>query len=499
MRHNESVTALIVPPDPWIAVDWPPAMPRSLKEVAADAGWEVRERDGQQEVCLREHLEGRPVTPFRIITVAGRIGEGDLHLDRMNSWIAQEEAPKWVETVTAIVEARKGALELATRLSALRLLVSVSAPVALPGLVNAFLRDHLPELHGGSALIVETDQRLFHRQIAVARTLYRAAATPDVIAKGLKDPEALVGGMGLQPSDSLGGASMILPALSALSPNQLGSLATHASGTLVLLFPDPIVDPADALPRTLPELLRPSALGSPRMDVKYETDTVPPDAKMFLTWWIQGWNELLGQFMDPAIHFWPPNPAFSPQLMVGRFLSMLRMLACLQEILVSTARNEFLRMMMLFDVLDMMKGLGGGMGGYDRNADPRQAKKDLIDIETAVTSQSREAANIVLPRCRSGVDALTALRDGFVVAPADVDVEVRHLVQQLRNARHGFDKQSASDEAMKVFFTHRMDVSPDLADLAWLHMVRMLCYAKWQTAGDFRARRKPSTGPPATI
>jgi hypothetical protein len=146
-------------------------MPRSLEEVGTDAGWEVRERDGRKEVCLRERLEGRSVTPFRIIEVGGRIGESDLRLDRMKSWVTQDAAPKWVETVTTIVERRSDAPELATRLSALRLLVSVSAPATMPELVNAFLRDYLPELRGGSALIVETDQRLFHRQIAVARTL----------------------------------------------------------------------------------------------------------------------------------------------------------------------------------------------------------------------------------------------------------------------------------------------------------------------------------------
>jgi hypothetical protein len=225
------------------------------------------------------------------------------------------------------------------------------------------------------------------------------------------------------------------------------------------------------------------------MDVKYETASDPPDAKAFLTWWIQQWNQLLGQLIDPAIHFWAPDPTFSPQLMVGRFLSLLRMLACLQEILVSTARSEFLRMMMLFDVLDMMKGLGGGMGGYDRCADPRLVTKDLTKLEREITMESPAAANVALARCRTALDALCALRDGFVVAPADVDVEVRHLVQELRNARHGFDKQGASNQAMKAFFGHRLDVSPDLADLAWLHMLRMLRTAKWQTAGQFVTAR----------
>lgn len=478
---------LITPPDPWISVAWPGSMPRRLEDVAAEVGWEVRQRDHLPQVCLRERLDGATVTPFRIIDVAGRIGDDSLRLERMSSWAQQERAGAWLASVASIVEERKNAPLLATRLSALRLLVSVSPPESLPGLVKTFLGENLPELHGGSALIIETDQRLFHRQIAVARMLYRADVTPELITAGMTDPEALVGGMGLQVSDSLGGASMVLPALSALSPRQLGSLASHASGTLVLLFPEPIHDPPDALPRSLPELLRPSSLGAPRLELKYMTDHDPPDGKSYLRWWFQRWNELLGQFMDPAIHFWAPDPTFSPELMVGRFVSLLRMLSCLQEILVNTARSDFLRTMMLFDVLDLMKGLGGGMGGHDRNGDPRQAEKDLAAIEGRVRTQSPEAANVILPRCRSGVAALTALRAGFVVTTPDVDVAVRKLVQALRNVRHGFDKQSDSHEAMELFFRHRMDVSPDLADLAWLHMIRML-EAHWQTAGELRRR-----------
>ena len=242
--------------------------------------------------------------------------------------------------------------------------------------------------------------------------------------------------------------------------------------------------------------MRPSTLGAPRLEEKFDVATDATETKAFVKWWFQRWNEVLGQLIDPEVHFWVPNVTFSPDLMVDRFLSLVRMLASMQEVLINTARSEFLRTMMLFDVLDLMKGIGGGLGGYDRMADPRLVERDLSEIEEVVTGDPA-VAKILLPRCRSAVDDLSALRVGFIAPPTNLDAAVRSLMQELRNARHGFDQQGASHSAMTEFFNHRMDVSADIADLGWLHLIRMLCSARLQTAGELRVRleRRRSAGP----
>jgi hypothetical protein len=466
--------------DKWVEIEWPAEFPSSLEVIAERAGWNVRlTQAGETQVRLREHGDGRRVRVLRIERL-GEIGSPYLRLDRLAAWVQTPIDAQTADRLPAeLTRRREGSLPV--RLSALRLAFSLTPTDQLPTAIPLLFETHLPELRGSVLYAIEPDERLLYRQIAVARNVLKARRDAELLNQGRTDPTKLEGGLGIQSSDFLGGAALVMPALAAISPIQLGITASRQTGCLVVLFPDGIVSPASINPKSIAELVQPHFLVSPRTDLPQLPSGPIEDAEAFLRWWIRRLNVVLGELVDPATH--RSGASFDPNLMLGRFYTLLRLLASVQQTLVSTGTAEFVRMSMLFESMDLAEFLG--LGDNVRLATPHRAQRDLWELRQTLRDEP-EVAAIVMPRCEAAVKALVDLRTGFrgstAPPPAKIDDRVRAVVRALRNAKHGLGVGEGSEDLLTLI-EHTDAVSPNLADLGWLCLVRLLASHHWTRPG----------------
>jgi len=207
------------------------------------------------------------------------------------------------------------------------------------------------------------------------------------------------------------------------------------------------------------------------------------DSETFLEWWIDRWNAALGELCDPATHR-SPDGTFDPALMLGRFFTHHRLLACVQGILADTGRNDFSRMELLFESLDLIEGLGCGLGDWSRLANPGKVERDFARI-VQFLEPNDEVGRVVLPRCERAIEALQELRAGFRgprshdIGQDEMDREVSGLLRAMRNAGHGLSG-NRSRNSLLALMSHRSELSPDLPNLAWLHLIRLLCFGHWR-------------------
>lgn len=453
-------------------------MPRTLWDIAPQLGLRVRDHGDGPRISLTAREEGGAPVTLRHSRVPGLIGNGLLPLDALTSWA---QPPVDLPLAQDEIARRLAAGRLVDRLSALQLAFSVEPESSLPALVNGYLMDRLRELAGGTMHIVGCSHELYISQIAFARLLIRAESFPGLIDKATAEAQLLEGGIGLMSSDAVGGGIYLVPAVSATSPIQLGAVAHRGAGGIVLLFPEPIRSPEDRYALNLADLHRPHFFTVPRQGLTVIGRAQPGDAQVFLSWWIEQWNRVLAELLDPSTHR-AIDGTFDPYLMLGRFLTHQRLLACVQSILVDSGREEFTRMELLFEALDLMEGLGGGIRSWDQLATPSTVELELERLKSALLPHP-EVAHVVMERCERGVEALGALRDGFrdnqSRDAAAIDHGVRDLLRALRNGGHGLGRGSRSQDALVTLMGHRADVSPDLPELVWFHLVRMLCFARW--------------------
>jgi hypothetical protein len=367
-------------------------------------------------------------------------------------------------------------------LSALQLGFAVTDASVLPELVNDYLTSRLPELAGASVFLVEATRELHASVISIVRMMVRAEQYPEIIEPGKTDPTQLEGGLGLISSDMLGGGSYLLPAVSATSPMQIGVVARRGTGSMVLVFPEPIRSPENRLPGSLADLHQPHYFTSPRTGSAIVGRAQRGDGDCFLQWWLDRWNGLLADLLDPSTHR-RSDGFFDPHLMLGRYLTVQRLLACVQSILINSGIEEFTRMELFFESLDLMDGLGWHLGSWEQLATPNRVENDLQALKAALADEP-EVERVVMERCERGVKALVALREGFrdgVVRDAtQTDRAVYEVLRAIRNAGHGLNRSQESRSALVSLMGHTSYAHPDLPELVWFHLMRALCFGYWR-------------------
>jgi len=471
----------------WVRIAWPPSMPRTLEASAKDIGWRVRRKSNAAFICLEERYLRQPVVAMRLHRLGGRIGDEPLQLSQL-AQRTQRDTADWAskDRLRAEIARNTSSSELADRLWAFRCIFTVAPSEELPHLVNTFLLEHLPELHGGTAQLLQVDAALYHGQVIAASLLVRAAHDPGLMARARNDDDALMGGAGLDSQNLLGGALFLYPAMTALGPLQLGCVASRQTGSLVALYPEPIGGSAELRPRTIARMMQPWYFTKVRTEPITTEPLTGSDNEQFLSWWVGQWNRLLAELLDPATHRTSQGD-FDPSCMLGRFVTLERLLNCVQGILMETGLNDFVRMALFFDAMDLCEGLGGGLGGWDRLTAPSRALKDLEAIREELHGND-SVSRVVLPRCERAVRALVSLGDTLCdtdtarPVPTSSDARVSALLHALRNAGHGLRGDPRSSRHLATLVSHESAVPPDLPDLAWFHLVRLLCFGRWRQA-----------------
>ena len=465
----------------WVKIEWPDEMPRSVWEVGPDVGLMVRDYGDGPVISLKEPLGVGGFLPLRFRTVGGTIGDAPLDLADLATWDQPLQTPAFVQYGQAEVQRRLEDGSFASRISALQLAFSMAPAGDLMDLVNGYLTDRFPELAGGSVLIVEAPRLKHGSLFSFCRGIIRAKQFPGVTQRAIAEPSLFEGGMGLESGDVLGGASYLLPAVSATSPSYLGAVAHRGSGSLILAFENPIRSPEDRRPVSLADVHQPHYFTEPRTGLTVLGRAQAGDSATFIAWWIDRWNGLLSELFDPVTHR-RSDRTFDPYLMIGRYFTIQRLLACVQSILVNAGLEEFTRMELFFESLDLMDGLGWHIGDWKSMTTPSTVANALVRLKSELVGYDA-VERVVMDRCERGVEALLALRDGFrdgVDRNEDAtDRAVFAFLRGLRNAGHGLNGSADSIKALVDLMRHKASVPPDLPELIWFHLVRALCVATW--------------------
>ena len=67
---------------------------------------------------------------------------------------------------------------------------------------------------------------------------------------------------------------------------------------------------------------------------------------------------------------------------------------------------------------------------------------------------------------------------------ASTNRAVSGLLRAMRNAAHGLGSEPRTRKSLLALMEHKSDVSPQLPDLAWLHLMRMMCFGHWRRPDD---------------
>ena len=471
----------------WICIHWPDSLPRDLNETATDVEWRTRDSEQGPLICL-EHFYRRHARPaLRLQRLTEGLGPKKLDLSMFSKPTMMVSQPIADRLASDMDRQRQGGEpgDHATALSA----AFFTTPVeTLSATMNDILTD-CPELVGGSAFAVLLDENLCYSQVSAARILARAGLDPDFAQKVKTDQLALGGGRGLQSNDWLGGRIYLLPALAAICPAWLGFVVAREDGCVVFLYPSPLREseyPRFTLRKAQQAHLFANARGSSLIP-----EVSRADAEGFLSWWAECWNRLLGELSDPSTHS-DKDGCFDPVLMFGRFVTLDRLLTVTHTILTETNENEFIRVALMFDAYDLHHDFHWGQGRQERLFNPREAERDLEKVRGSLAGRA-DVQRIVMPRCERAVAALVHLREGFrhPGLPDDdksLDDKVRSLMWSLRNAGHGFGKNPDSRSQLETLVSHPDELPPDLADLAWFQLIRLMCFGRWRRASSRAAK-----------
>jgi len=168
-------------------------------------------------------------------------------------------------------------------------------------------------------------------------------------------------------------------------------------------------------------------------------------------------------------------------------LSLERLFVCLHELLSRRGRDEFVRQLLLFHVLDMLEGLG--LGAFDQLVNAGAVERRLQRLRAELPG---DVARVALARCEHGLGGLKDAAAGFYLQErmnneglqvTDDDGRTRRLavdravasyLQTIRNSTHSFRKKMRSRWHRSIFVAHTGVLHDALPEVAFLHVLHLL-------------------------
>lgn len=268
------------------------------------------------------------------------------------------------------------------------------------------------------------------------------------------------------------------PLLGALTPAIWGFASHRANGAIIFSFGRQLAGSSSVAP----ELLR--TLPTRGADRVTEFEPLVAEAvPLALEWWVKQMNQLFGVLTDPSV-FTDEDRIYRPSIHLQAVLTTEQLFSRVLSIQ-ATDSDTNARRVLLFTVLDTIEALTGR--SIEKTCDHSYATKTLDRLSTQMDPA---AAQLLLPRARSGVDALREVQDGFFHTEADGRVMLRPSTQQavtteraaaeylklLRNATHGHgaNKKSQEEATESLLARHDGTVPHGVALLAWLYLLDLL-------------------------
>lgn len=480
-------------PQAWITMDPPAAAVLRRDDLAALAGWEIRPSGTRWRIRTREsYLRQNPT----LVTTRWIDSPGFAHL------AALPEQPREVSAgPSALANATLPRLQNNDSLPALiaefQLLFLRSLTHDLPAEMERFFNQRAKTTLPGSELVTVDVAPELSGRYTTAKFLITAQIAPSQLTGGTDLPT----GQALATSYALGAETFTAPALLTLAPYVYGAPAARARAAAVWLFGRAV--PGLQWPSSHP--IEPLGLSDDRFTgPRQRLDRTPPAAshdqlKRFFTWWVGQVNKILAVASDPTN--FPDNAGtYDPQQHWQFLASIERLFRDVAEVLLYTEHQETARLRASYDALDTLHGMG--RGDFDDNIRPSRATKTLDRLQQDLAP---DIATVALPACRRAVDALLAVKDGFLPASQyctpnglvglpgkngpmtkSWDEAIALYLRRDRNSAHSFLRMEEWERAL--LFSHNGRLPRDVAGVAFLYLLDLVAHPE-HLATQLRRRK----------
>jgi hypothetical protein len=278
-----------------------------------------------------------------------------------------------------------------------------------------------------------------------------------------------------------GNSRMFEPLLGVMYPWMFGTcLSRIGSGLLVLGFGQTVAYKEHPLDDDLGGLFNTDLLTDGRNLKLPATPTLSaPQVQEAVRWWVEQLSEFLSYVLDPTL--FSVDGFYQPALHQGFAHAIERLITSVVRILLSTGTDQYTRMVHLFEVLDLLEGLS--LGGYDQTLD---ADRLAIDLGTLRTTIPATIGDLLLPRCETALAALVQMQAGFSQSlvtsehvefprgPKKLSQAVTYYLRLIRNGSHGLLKDMLDPIDRRVMAIHDGQIPSAVADVALLHLLRLL-------------------------
>ncbi len=483
----------------WARLDYPPAFRTGLDEFSALCGWTVRDFDGVRYVRTREGYERR--SDAGLLSLHALVLPGQPRMERPEGFLALDRFPNQegllgpglAEPIASQLRQYAEDPRRATAVAYLQLMFTTCPTFGLGDQVRTLEEQVVSQVDPDSSLHVLRLAPELNWRAAAARTLLAADFAPATLQQpDTGDFRGFDSGRAVLNALTFGAVPFIAPALLTATPFVNGVMSGRAGGNLFWLFGRPLigrVHPSDGIieatastqPRFQPRQRLQSAYGRPGYAREGSLE--------FLRWWVGRINVLLAMATDVG-RFVDADTRYQPRRHFTFLLSLERLFSDLHQTLTEAGRNETARLRLAYDALDCIDGMRAG--SFADMTTPSKARKAVDQLRSTLPAA---VATVVLPRCEAAVVALEQVREGFflpgmvrehglVGVPGITGNQVlgwdKATPQYLRidrNSAHSFLNElepDAEPHKFAVFAAHDAQLSPLLADLALLWVLRLL-------------------------
>jgi hypothetical protein len=481
-------------PDKWVPLAIPPEFKSGAEGIARIAGWTIKPRDdGRWNICLRENYENRPSITFVLDRVIGATEAKEQEPYRKFEQLRGHDA-YLTEKIRRLGRQRLEELEAVANRIARWEHFQLANVVATDDELPVFLRESFvelaKELPRASLWTVKVDQTFLSRR-AASRAFFAAQEAPELIKREQRDFAGFQAGRGLEAIEGLGMAPFLEVGLLAGAPGILGMVAARLSGMVLLLFGHYESGRQKDGAAELIDIFRPELLSDKVLDMLSWERPAQDALDSYVGWWVKRLNDFFGLALDPALfrkEDGTEDGSYDAASHFGFQLSVDRLFAVVKGILVGSRRDEFSRTIFSCQAFDLLRGMG--LGDYRRLTSPKRVREDVESLKRRLPP---DVAQIIIPRCERAAAALEKLRDeGFYLnervteaglrvrnkqgrwETISLDTAVADYINLIRDAGHALGKKMRDPGELSLFVAHNGIIPPETADVAFVHLIRLL-------------------------
>jgi hypothetical protein len=445
----------------------------------------------------REAERGRPPQHFAIVKLGGK---GDLQevgfhrLRELTPFDQYTTTNLWNKAVgyyEELMEEHPGELE-AVMTSVKTLLVAAHRAVDLPPVALQIMRNMVrPSLPDADMFLVKVDQG-FHGRLAVPRALLR-----NLVEKPSEDPALITFQTSQQiiADTYIGMVPFIECLLTSLSPYVWGIGVGRAGGIVVITFGKPLFGRRP----TAGSLLDLSAkAATPNPAPTWKATAVRRDFERAIEWWMSRLDLLSSHLTEPRNC--AREAVYDPRTAHERIITAVQIFRSCH--MLATTRDQHTRQLLLYNVLDQLGGINAKANWHATT----KAKSVYEKLSQIRSRMPEDVQRVLLPRATAAAEALSRLADGFfapelvtddgILLPDSSGGQVRTPLENaasdwlrvMRNSAHGFEKQ-ITDRQRTLLAAHNADIPVELPDLAWLHLLNLLCYPEQVSRSPVLSRK----------